>query len=141
MTRDLLGLPGIEPPYHDPRNEPVYWKYALQVDPAIIPGGAVALGKALKDWGIASAPRYIQKPAFRCQIFRDQRTFGNSRWPFTLARPEAIDYSAERYPGTFQYLDRVLVLPWNEKYTNEHLDYIARAVQFSAESLREGGAS
>lgn len=141
LTEDLKDVAGVETPYHDPRNEPVYWKYALQVDPAVIPGGAVALGKALKDWGIASAPRYIQKPAFRCQVFRDQKTFGNSRWPFTLARPEAVDYAAERFPGTFRYLDRVLVLPWNENYTTEHLDYIARAVRFCAESLREGGAA
>jgi dTDP-4-amino-4,6-dideoxygalactose transaminase len=140
LTEDLQDLPGIEPPIHDPQSEPVYWKYAVLVDPSVIPGGAVALGKALKDWGIASAPRYIQKPAFRCQVFRDQRTFGNSRWPFTLARPEAVDYSVERFPGTFQYLDRVLVLPWNENYTREHVDYIARALHFSAESLREGGA-
>jgi dTDP-4-amino-4,6-dideoxygalactose transaminase len=141
LTADLQDVAGVATPHHESRDEPVYWKYALLVDPAVIPGGAVALGKALKEWGIASAPRYIQKPAFRCQVFREQRTFGNSRWPFTLARPEAIDYSAERFPGTFQYLDRVLVLPWNEKYTDEHLDYIARAVRFCADELREGGGS
>ena len=86
-----------------------------------------------------SAPRYIQKPAFRCQVFRDQRTFGTSRWPFTLARPEAVDYSAERFPGTFEYLDRVLVLSWNEKYTDEHLNYVAAAVYETASRLAEGG--
>lgn len=138
LTADLQDIPGIATPHHAPSDEPVYWKYALLVDPAIVPGGAVALGKALKEWGIASAPRYIQKPAFRCQVFRDQRTFGNSRWPFTQARPEAIDYSDAHFPGTLQYLERVLVLPWNEQYTNEHLDYIARAVRFCAEALVEG---
>ena len=51
--------------------------------------------------GIPSAPRYIAKPAFRCGVFAEQKTFGDSRWPFTLARPEAVDYSAERFPGTF----------------------------------------
>ena len=141
MTKDLLDIPGVEVPYHDTGDEPVYWKYAIQVDPSVIPGGAVGLAKSLKDWGIASAPRYIQKPAFRCQVFRDQRTFGDSRWPFTLARPEAVDYAAERFPGTFRYLERVLVLPWNENYTTEHLDYIARAVRFSADNLREGGVA
>jgi dTDP-4-amino-4,6-dideoxygalactose transaminase len=141
LTKDLEDIAGITPPVQDERDQAVYWKYALLVDPAIIPGGAVAMGKALKEWGIASAPRYIQKPAFRCQVFKDQKTFGNSRWPFTLARPDAVDYSAERFRGTLEYLEKVLVLPWNENYTTEHLDYIARAVRFSADALREGGAA
>jgi len=139
LTADLQEIPGVTPPHQEANDEPVFWKYAVQVDPEIIPGGAVALAKSLKEWGIASAPRYIQKPAFRCQVFSEQRTFGNSRWPFTLARPEAVDYSAELFPGTFHYLERVLVLPWNEQYTTEHLDYIARAVRFCAEALVEGG--
>jgi perosamine synthetase len=141
LTEQLQDIPGVATPYHAEHDEPVYWKYALQVDPAIIPGGAVALAKLLKECGIASAPRYIQKPAFRCQVFRDQKTFGNSRWPFTLARPEAVDYSTEKFPGTFQYLERVLVLPWNEKYTREHVDYIGRAVHDCAKAIREGASS
>lgn len=141
LTKELQDIPGVHTPTHRDGDEPVFWKYALQVDPAIIPGGAVALAKLLKEWGIASAPRYIQKPAFRCQVFRDQKTFGTSRWPFTLARPEAVDYATERFPGTFQYLERVLVLPWNEKYTREHIDYIARAVHDCAKTLRQGESS
>ncbi len=141
LTNELEGLDGVTTPTVDSKNTHVYWKYPLLVDPNLIPGGTVALAKELKNWGIASAPRYIQKPAFRCAVFRDQRTFGKSRWPFTLARPEAIDYSAERFPGTFEYLDRVLVLPWNENYTAEHLTYIARAVRSCADSLREGRAA
>ena len=65
------------------------------------PAGRCSLAAALKQRGIFSAPRYIQKPAFACEVFREQRTFGNSRWPFTLARPEAVDYRPERFPGTY----------------------------------------
>jgi dTDP-4-amino-4,6-dideoxygalactose transaminase len=135
LTERLQNLPGVETPWVDPRNKHTYWKYCLLVDGSVIPNGAVGLSKALKERNIASAPRYIQKPAFRCEIFAKQRTFGNSRWPFTLAHPDAVDYSAERFPGTFEYLDKVLVLPWNERYTEEHLDYIADAVRECAERL------
>jgi hypothetical protein len=108
------------------------------VDGDALPGGAVALGKLLREAGIACAPRYIQKPAFRCEIFAKQRTFGSSRYPFTLARPEAVDYRAERFPGTFAALDRVLVLPWTERYTDEHLDFIAAALHDAVAALRKG---
>ena len=82
-----------------------------------------------------SAPRYIQKPAFRCKVIADQRTFGDSRWPFTLARPEAVDYAAERFPGTFAYLSSVLVLPWNERFTDDHVDHLAGALTGAAAEL------
>jgi dTDP-4-amino-4,6-dideoxygalactose transaminase len=136
LTRQLAGLPGIETPWVGPRCVHTYWKYCLRVDVRVLPGGAVALARLLKEKGIASAPRYIQKPAFECEVFRKQRTFGASRWPFTLARPEAVNYDRTRFPGTFEALEGVLVLPWNERYTAEHLDYIAASLREAVERLR-----
>jgi perosamine synthetase len=137
LTEQLQGLPGIATPYHDPRNVHVYWKYCLRVDSRVIADGAVGLAKKLKEEkGIFSAPRYIQKPAFQCEIFEQQRTFGNSRWPFTLAAPEAVDYNPAHFPGTFSGLEQVLVLPWNEAYTDEHIDYIADAVRQAVTGLQ-----
>ena len=115
-----------------------YWRYALLVDGDKVPGGPVALGKGLKDWSIASSPRYIQKPAFECQVIRNQCTFGTSRYPFTLARAEAIDYHPARFPGTFRFLEQVLVLPWNERYQERHVDYLANALDAQHKVLTEG---
>ena len=129
LTEKLQGLPGIQTPHIDSGNVHVYWKYCLCVDSNVIKDGAVGLAKKLKEKGIFSAPRYIQKPAFQCEIFEKQRTFGNSRFPFTLAKPEAIDYTPANFPGTFAGLEHVLVLPWNEAYTDEHIDYIADAIE------------
>lgn len=130
LTEKIQTLKGITPPWIDDRNTHVYWKYCLRVDSQIVAGGAVGLAQRLKtDWGIFSAPRYIQKPAFQCQVFAQQQTFGQSRFPFTLARPEAIDYDPAKFPGTFAGLEQVLVLPWNEAYTDEHVDYIAHALK------------
>ena len=136
LTELIADLPGASAPQIDPSSKHVYWKYPLMVDGDRIEGGAVGLAKFLKERGIASAPRYIQKPAFRCMVFRDQKTFGSSRFPFTLARPEAVDYREELFPGTFRYLEQVLVLPWNERYTETHVEYIATALQEGVERLR-----
>ncbi len=141
MDELLEGTPGVSVPVRTPEGEHVFWKYSLLVDPAVVPGGPMALAKELKLQNILSAPRYIQKPAFRCTVLRDQKTFGESRWPFTLARPEAVDYSAARFPGTFEYLDRVLVLPWNENYTADTLNFLASSVHRAAAKLSEGGAA
>jgi dTDP-4-amino-4,6-dideoxygalactose transaminase len=141
MDQLLTDVPGLTLPRAGHFSTHVYWKYPLLVDPAVIPGGPNGLAKALKEVQIASAPRYIQKPAFRCAVIRDQQTLGQSRWPFTLAHPEAVDYSAERFPGTFGYLDRVLVLPWNEKYTATHVDYLAHEIRTAVSRLTTMGAS
>jgi dTDP-4-amino-4,6-dideoxygalactose transaminase len=135
LTKALDGLPGIETPWVHPDNRHVFWRYVLRVDPKVIPGGPAAVAAALKDYDVASAPRYIQKPAFRCAIFAEQRTFGSSRYPFTLARPEAMDYSEERFPGTFSALEAMLVLPWNERYEPQHVDYLANAITEAVANL------
>ena len=136
LSELLIGARGIETPYVTPGSESSFWKYCLRVNGDVIPGGAVGLAKKLKEErGIFSAPRYIQKPAFQCQVLAEQRTFGNSRWPFTLARPEAVDYSPSKFPGTFAGLESILVLPWNERYNDEHVHYIADSIHQAVHEL------
>jgi perosamine synthetase len=129
LDEALAGIPGVATPLVAPGAVHSYWRYCLRIDGNRVAGGSPALGAALKRRGIAAAPRYIQKPAFRCAVIREQRTFGNSRFPFTLARAEAVDYRPEQYPGVFEGLRDVLVLPWNEGFTVDHIDYIATAVR------------
>ncbi len=129
LTKSLAGIPGIQTPEVHADDVHVFWKYILMVDPSVVAGGAVGLGRALQEHGISSAPRYIQKPAFECRIFREQKTFGSSRFPFSLARPEAVCYDRENYRETYAGLEQVLVLPWNEKYEKEHLDFIAASIR------------
>ena len=136
LTRALAEVPGITTPQVRPGDVHTYWKYCVRVDPEVLPGGPVALGALLKKQGVFCAPRYIQKSAFECEIFREQRTFGTSRWPFTLARPEALDYSRQQFVGTYEGLDTILVLPWNERYTSEHVRYIAESIVAGVSELR-----
>jgi dTDP-4-amino-4,6-dideoxygalactose transaminase len=102
----------------------VYWKYCLDVDKDITGFDVAQLSQELKNFGIASAPRYIQKPAFRCQVMYD-------------LYPHFQDDAKMRqeYPGSYQALSRVLVLPWNEFYTAKHVDYIADKILQSVEKL------
>ncbi len=131
-------LPGVSPPRVHPGNKHTYWKYSLRVDSSKLNGGLDAFAKRLKEQGVFCAPRYIVKPAFECQVIRDQRTFGESRFPFTLARPEAVDYSREKYAGTYEALATVLVLPLNERYTAAHVEGVANVVRRTVEELTNG---
>jgi dTDP-4-amino-4,6-dideoxygalactose transaminase len=136
LSEQLRGLPGISVPRVEAGDTHSFWKYILNVNSEVIAGGAVALARKLREeHGISSAPRYIQKPAFDCEIFRKQKTFGSSRFPFSIARPEAVCYPSELYPETYAALEQVLVLPWNEKYETCHLDFIASAIREGATNL------
>lgn len=139
MMSDLIkDLPGLTLPVPAEGMTHVYWKYPLTVDPKVIQGGSDALGKALKELGIMSAPRYIQKPAFECEVMAAQNTYGKSRSPYSDREAQdgaRIVYDRKEYPGTIEGLERVVVLPWNEKYTADHVRYIADAVRSAVESL------
>ncbi|HLN47539.1 MAG TPA: DegT/DnrJ/EryC1/StrS family aminotransferase, partial [Magnetospirillaceae bacterium] len=132
----LSDVPGIRTPLVRPKAVHTYWKYCLRVDPKHVQDGAVGLARILRESGIFTVPRYIQKPAFMCEVFAKRRTFGESGFPFTLARPEALDYSRERFPGTFEALDRVLVVPWNDRFTDEHVEYIGASIREAVTRLR-----
>ena len=138
FTEMLANTPGITLPHVRAGATHVYWKYPLIVDPAVIKGGSDALGAALKANGVFCAPRYIQKPAFECQVFTERKTFGKSQFPYSHREREdgtKIVYDTAEYPGTMQGLERVVVLPWNEFYTDQHVDFIARAVRSAVAKL------
>ncbi len=113
-----------------------YWKFCLRVDDRKIKDGSVGLAKALRTYDVASAPRYVVKPAYKCMVFRDQNTFGDSHYPFNLARPEAVDYSDEKFQGTLKGLHDILVLPINEKYTEEHIEFLAGSIREAVKATR-----
>ena len=135
LTGAIEAIPGISAPYVEPDTVHSYWRYPISVDPDVVPGGPDAVAAALGELGVAAAPRYIKKPAYGCAVFQDQRTFGTSRYPFTLARPEALDYSDARFLGATEALSRVLVLPWNERYESGHVNAIAARIDAAVASV------
>jgi dTDP-4-amino-4,6-dideoxygalactose transaminase len=138
LSRQIAGIRGVQPPQINAGASPVYWKYPLRIDTAIIKGGADAFGARLKGDGIFSAPRYIVKLAFECEVLRDQRTFGNSRFPYVGEHRKGdppVVYDKKDTPGAVEALAGVVVLPWNEKYTSDHVAFIAASIRRAAAEL------
>jgi dTDP-4-amino-4,6-dideoxygalactose transaminase len=135
FSKLLSGIPGLQTPHVRPTNVHSYWRYCVRVDSSVVRGGPVAVASSLRSLGVPSAPRYIDKPAFRCAVIAEQRTFGRSRFPFNLARPEAVDYAAHRFPGTFAALETALVLPWNERLTDADVEALAGAIAEAVERV------
>ncbi|HNU06766.1 MAG TPA: DegT/DnrJ/EryC1/StrS family aminotransferase, partial [Pyrinomonadaceae bacterium] len=133
----IADIDGVESYKPAPNATMTYWKFCLRVDDSKIAEGAVGLAKALKVYDVASAPRYVVKPAYKCQVFREHNTFGDSHFPFNLARPEAIDYNDGNFPGTIKGLHDVLVLPFNEKYEEHHIEFLANSIRDAVGACRK----
>ena len=98
-----------------------------------------AFSAELAEFGIPSAPRYIKKPAFMCQVIRERKTFGTSGFPFQGPHRQGlppVEYKEEEYPGTMHALATACVLPWNEFYTEEDVRFLADAVSHVAQALQ-----
>ncbi len=137
----LLGdLAAAETPRITPGGRHVYWKYCLRVDAAKLGADLPALGAFLKERGVHCAPRYIQKPAFECRVIRDRVTFGDSHWPWEgahMAGRKPIAYDKNDYPGTYDALNHVLVLPWSEFYEEKHLVALSGVLHAAEEHFRQ----
>jgi dTDP-4-amino-4,6-dideoxygalactose transaminase len=138
LTRLIAGAPGVAPPRILPGTRHTYWKYPLRVDASVLRGGADALGAKLKAAGIFCAPRYVQKLAFECAVLRDRNTFGSSHFPYEgeqrRGEPPVV-YDKADTPGAVAALAGVVVLPWNEKYQPEHVEFVAHHIRAAAEEL------
>jgi perosamine synthetase len=137
LTKRIDEIDGVEAPWVAPGDEHTYWRYALHVDTGRFPEGPDGFATELRAQGIASTPRYVKKPAFQTAVIAERRTFGNSEFPFTLARPDALDYAPSRFPGTFEFLTSVLVLPWNERLSDDDADHIGDRIQEVARHCAE----
>ncbi|MFQ5915182.1 MAG: DegT/DnrJ/EryC1/StrS family aminotransferase [Nitrospinota bacterium] len=140
LTRRIAGVRGIDPPRPTPGATHVYWKYPLRVNAKELGADVTELAARLKEAGIHSSPRYIQKPAFLCEVLRERRTFGASRFPFEGPFQDgqpSIEYRLEDYPGTVQGLSGVLVLPWNERYVDADVEFIAGEIRRSVAFFQE----
>ncbi len=137
LAEAIQGLPGVSAPKITEGSTHTYWKFPLRIDEAVIKGGSDAFSARMKEAGVWSAPRYIRKPAFECQVLKEKRTFGRSGFPFVGPHMEGrtVAYDPAQYPGTYEALRGVVVLPINEKYQPEHVDYVAAAITESAADL------
>jgi perosamine synthetase len=142
LRQRLAAVPGLGLPSDPEHGQHAWWKFAFRVDANVVPGGASALGKRMQQAGIACVPRYIQKPAFDCEVFRDWRRSPISSLPLTRSERAnaAMPFGGGDYAGARQGLEQVVVLPINERYTEAHVQQVATAINDAARELSRGGA-
>lgn len=118
----MADTPNVGLPVVHPDATCSWWKIAFRIED---PSALDKLAGSLREAGVPAAPRYIQKPAFDCQVMRDWFA-ANGRGPRAGV---SYDERAEAYPGAYSGLAQVMILAWNEFYTDAHVEAIAKAIK------------
>lgn len=135
LLAQLAGLPGVATAPVPPGTRHAWWRFCLWIDPDVLPGGASAMGAILARHGLIVMPHYIRKPAFECEVFRSRSRFTVLREPLARAAVGLPPPDSREHPGVYQALSRMLVLPFNEHYTDAHVDLIGQAVRAAVAEL------
>ncbi|MET9021312.1 DegT/DnrJ/EryC1/StrS family aminotransferase [Actinopolymorpha sp. NPDC004070] len=129
LSTALSGLAGLATPPDE--GGVSYWQYPLVVDPGQAGGTCHDYGKALAAEGIPANGGYLTRPVYRTPVLTERRTYGRSGFPLHSppARVEPT-YDVGLCPQAELLIgERLLVVSWNERYTDADVDDIARAVR------------
>ncbi|WP_220040217.1 DegT/DnrJ/EryC1/StrS family aminotransferase [Nonomuraea aridisoli] len=90
--------------------------------PLVLPGGdAPELAAHLSAAGIPARAGYLQEPLNRAPLW-GRPVYGSSAYPLEGYRPAACPEAERLVEAT------LVVIDWNEHYTREHVDAVAKAV-------------
>ena len=136
MLNERLGdVEGVKPQPVAEGNKCSYWQYAFTIDKDKgVP--AAKFVEVLRREGIPANAGYIGKPIFLSQeALRDKRTFGRSSHPFDYPGVRKVRYEEGICPNCEDILNRMVLLPFNEEFTEEDVDDLAEGVRKAAEEL------
>ncbi|MDO8589270.1 MAG: DegT/DnrJ/EryC1/StrS family aminotransferase [Armatimonadota bacterium] len=120
--RSLISrVPGVRPPVEHSWATHTYWKYPIAVDIDSFSVGMQHIADALKAEGIQSWAGYTKVPIYQYDILTVPRTFGKSGWPISGTTGRTYTYGPGLCPNAERALREMIVLPWSERYTDQHL--------------------
>ena len=115
-----------------------YWHYELLVAPGA-PFTADEFAAALRAEGVSVGAHYIGKPIFLChEALAQKKIFGDSQFPFDHPNArKGISYEAGICPKCEDALDRLMVMPMSEFYTESDIREMAQAIVKVDSGLRK----
>ncbi|WP_052371908.1 DegT/DnrJ/EryC1/StrS family aminotransferase [Amycolatopsis taiwanensis] len=127
LAAALAGLPGVRPP--DDLDRHAVWLFPIVLDPALAGGTNTEWAKALDAEGIPVSAGYLSRPVYRYPVLAERNLYGGSGFPLTSPpASEERHYPEGLCPNAEELIGRtLLVVHWNEAYTESDVDDIATA--------------
>ncbi|MGW1682028.1 DegT/DnrJ/EryC1/StrS family aminotransferase [Saccharopolyspora sp. NPDC002376] len=114
-----------------PHEGTTYWQFPVYLDVAAAGADAVRYAEALRAEGIPASRGYLERPLYLTPLFTGPHTYGDSGFPL---RGRPVDRAQVLAPGLCPHTEalvarRLLVIPWNERYTDGDVTDIATALR------------
>lgn len=126
LTQHLRGITGLIPLPEEPGVLPSWWMYAFGIDEDLVGMSTDRFAELLLVEGVKVRRQYLPEPIFEYDVLKHQRTYGESRYPFSAFpyQPPHVD----DFPGLAEFGRRLLFLGWSHHVRPRHVDAIAAAV-------------
>lgn len=133
LSEGIKHLDGIVPAPVTPGATHSYWSYPMRITGY----SNETFAQALNAEGIGASAGYIGEPIFQCSAaLAEHRTYGNSRFPFFSPYTDrTFEHADEMCPRTRELLGQLVMLAFNEQYTDGDIDDVAGAVRKVATAL------
>ncbi|MDN4593404.1 DegT/DnrJ/EryC1/StrS family aminotransferase [Polycladomyces subterraneus] len=144
LTLALSDVPELRPIRLGPGDRASYWLYPMHVDTASLGVSTKELAYALQQEGLPARAGYVE-PMYKVPAIRERQTYGRSGYPFVGAREKEVVYPDGLCPHAEAMAERMILLAWNERYTEEHVRAIAsglkKVVYHYRQQRHQGGAA
>lgn len=137
LSEGIARVEGVVPAPVTPGARHSYWTYPMRVTGFSAEGFA----RALNAEGIGASAGYIGDPIYQCSAaLAEHRTYGESRFPFFSPYTDRTFEGADDLcPRTRAVLEQLVLLSFNEQYTEADIDDVAGAVRKVASGLERAG--
>ncbi len=133
LTEGIAQIDGVVPAPVTPGARHSYWTYPMRATGF----SAERFAQALNAEGIGASAGYIGDPIYQCSAaLAEHRTYGDSSFPFYSPYTDrTFERADELCPRTREVLEQLVLLPFNENYTEADIDDVAGGVRKVASAL------
>jgi perosamine synthetase len=126
LAAALADLPGVRVPADPDRH--AWWLFPVVLDPPLTNG---EVADRLVRAGVPARAGYLDQPLHCAPALVETPIYGTSRYPLTAPPADRVPtYGWGAHPNAEQLITQtLLVIDWNERYTDTHVDEIARAMR------------
>ncbi len=126
LTEMLSDCDALTSPVIKDYSNHTYWKFPLKVDLSKINTDLDTIAKVLTAEGLSSWAGYTRDPIYMYNVLTIPYTYGRSGYPLTESGRK---YREGLCPNAEKDLKEMIVVPMNEKFTEEHVTLIANALK------------
>ncbi len=135
LSRRLGDVEGISLPKPTAGCNPSWWFYMMRVQPDVLKADADTFVEALHAEGLQVSAHYIGRCVYEYPIFVNHSAYDHASHPFSQQA-----YAKGLCPEAEDIIDKAVILPVNEAFTQTDLDEISFAVRRLAKWFVSGGA-